>query len=208
MKKKNTMPKPQSNFVVRFDQSTAITASSAQEALRLASIHCNKQVKTEGLNDEEAIKILWLMAKGHEGKKLIHSFSLPWNLKFQPSTMTLLRKDAENGDKPNEVGTGKITKKTADAISPSVLNNHTAQIDSLTESLKAINEALKSQLTLNQQFDKRLTELEKAVKELQKPSAPAPQPKAVEKTAEKPTASKKTKKTTSSFDNTMALLFS
>ena len=208
MKKKNTMPKPQSNFVVRFDQSTAITASSAQEALRLASIHCNKQVKTEGLNDEEAVKILWMMAKGHEGKKLIHSFSLPWNLKFQPSTMTLIHKDAENGDKPNEVGTGKITKKTADAISHSVVNNHTAQIESLTESLKEINAAFKSQLTLNQQFDSRLTALEKAVKALQDAQKPLPTVTTKVTEAEKPTASKKTQKTTSSFDNPMALLFS
>jgi len=211
MKNKSKMPKPQNNFVVKFDQTTALSAATAQEALRLASIHCNKQVKTEGLNDEEAVKILWLMAKGHEGKKLIHSFSLPWNLKFQPSTMTLIRKDVENGDKPNEVGTGKISRKTADAISPSVLNNHTAQIDSLTESLKAVNEALKSQLTLNQQFDSRLTALEKAVKALQDAQKPLPTvtTKLTEKPAEKPTASKKTtKKTTSSYENTMALLFS
>lgn len=210
MKKKNTMPKPQSNFVVRFDQSTAITASSAQEALRLASIHANKQVETEGLSEEEAVKILWMMAKGNEGKKLIHSFSLPWNLKFQPSTMSLLRKDVENGDQPNVVGTGKVTKKTADAISHSVVNNHTAQIESLTESLKEINAALKSQLTLNQQFDKRLTELEKAVKALQEANKPLPTVTTnATKPAEKPTASKKsTKKTTSSYENTLALLFS
>ena len=208
MKNKSKMPKPQNNFVVKFDQNTAITASSAQEALRLASIHCNKQVKTEGLNDEESVKILWMMAKGHEGKKLIHSFSLPWNLKFQPSTMTLIHKDVENGDKPNEVGTGRISRKTAEAISPSVLNSHTAQIDSLTESLKAVNEALKSQLTLNQQFDSRLTALEKAVKALQDAQKPLPTVTTKVTEAEKPTASKKSKKTTSSFDNTMALLFS
>lgn len=207
MKTKSKMQKPQNNFVVRFNENTAITASSAQEALRLASIHANKQVKTEGLSEEESVKILWMMAKGHEGKKLIHSFSLPWNLKFQPSTMTLLRKDVENGDQPNVVGTGKITKKTADAISHSVVNNHTAQIESLTESLKEINSALKSQLTLNQQFDKRLTELEKAVKALQESQKPLPT--VTTKLTEKPTASKKTtKKTTSSYENTLALLFS
>jgi hypothetical protein len=227
MKKKHTMPKPSNNFVVRFDSQTAITAATAQEALRLASIHCNKQVKTEGLNDEESVKILWLMAKGHEGKKLIHSFSLPWNLKFQPSTMTLIQKDVENGDKPNEVGTGRISKKTADAISPSVLNNHTAQIDSLTESMKEVNAAFKSQLALNQAFESRLTALEKAVKALQDAQKPLPvvttKPKAdaldevinlvnsgeatiAPKKESKPKASKK--KTTSSLESTMALLFS
>lgn len=208
MKNKSKMPKPQNNFVVKFDQNTAITASSAQEALRLASIHCNKQVKTEGLNDEEAVKILWMMAKGHEGKKLIHSFSLPWNLKFQPSTMTLIRKDVENGDKPNEVGTGRISRKTADAISHSVVNNHTEQLESLTASFKEIASALKSQVELNGKFDARLTALEKAVKALQEANKPLPTVTTKVTEAEKPTASKKTKKTTSSFDNTMALLFS
>lgn len=232
MKKQNRMTKPQNNFVVRTSAETAVTASTAQEALKLAALAAGKSIATFHISDEEAVKLLWLMAKGNDkGVKLIHSFSLPWNLKFQPSTMTLLRKDVENGDKPNEVGTGKITKKTADAISPSVLNNHTAQIDSLTESLKAVNEALKSQLTLNQQFDSRLTALEKSVKALQDAQKPLPtvttkhtKPKAdalqevidlvnsgeatIEPKVSKPTASKKSKKTTSSFDNTMALLFS
>ena len=232
MKTKNRMTKPQNNFVVRTSAETAVTASTAQEALKLAALAAGKSIATSHLSDEDAVKILWQMAKGNaNGVKLIHSFSLPWNLKFQPSTMTLIHKDVENGDKPNEVGTGKITKKTAEAISPSVLNNHTEQLESLTASFKEIASALKSQVELNGKFDARLTALEKAVKELQEANKPLPtvttkhtKPKAdalqevidlvnsgeatIEPKASKPTASKKSKKTTSSFDNTMALLFS
>jgi vacuolar-type H+-ATPase subunit E/Vma4 len=141
--------------------------------------------------------------------------------------MTLQSKEVENGDKPNEVGTGRISRKTADAISPSVLNNHTEQLESLTASFKEIASALKSQVELNGKFDARLTALEKAVKALQEASKPLPvvttKPKAdalqevidlvnsgeatiAPKKESKPKASKK--KTTSSLENTMALLFS
>lgn len=226
MKKKNRMTKPQNNFVVRTSAETAVTASTAQEALKLAALAAGKSIATSHLSDEDAVKILWQMAKGNDkGVKLIHSFSLPWNLKFQPSTMTLLRKDVENGDKPNEVGTGRISRKTADAISHSVVNNHTEQLESLTASFKEIASALKSQVELNGKFDARLTALEKAVKALQelpkvttkhtKPKADALQEvidlvnsgeATIEPKVSKPKASNK--KTTSSFDNTMALLFS
>jgi hypothetical protein len=219
------MTKPQNNFAVRIGENS-LTASSAQEALRLAGIAIGKSIATNHLSDEDCVKVLWHMAKGSaNGVKLIHSFSLPWNLKFHPSTMTLQSKEVENGE-PNVVGTGKISRKTADAISPSVLNNHTAQIDSLTESMKEVNAAFKSQLALNQAFESRLTALEKAVKALQEASKPLPvvttKPKAdalqevidlvnsgeatIEPKVSKPKASKK--KTTSSLENTMALLFS
>lgn len=225
MKKRNRMTKPQNNFAVRIGENS-LTASSAQEALRLAGIAIGKSIATNHLSDEDCVKVLWHMAKGSaNGVKLIHSFSLPWNLKFHPSTMTLQSKEVENGE-PNVVGTGKISRKTADAISPSVLNNHTAQIDSLTESMKEVNAAFKSQLALNQAFESRLTALEKAVKALQEASKPLPvvttKPKAdalqevidlvnsgeatIEPKVSKPKASKK--KTTSSLENTMALLFS
>jgi len=220
MKKKHTMTKPQTNFAVRTSAETAVTASTAQEALKLAALAAGKSIATSHLSDEDCVKLLWQMAKGStNGVKLIHSFSLPWNLKFQPSTMTLIQKDVENGDKPNEVGTGKISKKTAEAIAPSVLNNHTAQIDSLTESFKEIASALKSQVELNGKFDARLTALETAVKQLQDAQA---KPKAdklqevidlvnsgeatIEPASKKQRGSKK--KTTSSLENTMALLFS
>ncbi len=202
MKKKNTMTKPQNNFVVRIGENS-LSASSAQEALKLASIAINKPIATNELTDEDAVKVLWQMAKGQDGKKLIHSFSLPWNLKFQPSTMSLIRKDVEDGDKPNVVGTGKISKKTAEALTPSVVNSHTEQIESLTASLKEISAALKSQVELNSKFDARLTALETAVKQLQ--DAQKPLPTVTTKHTE-PKASKK--KTTSSYENTLALLFS
>jgi hypothetical protein len=227
MKKRNRMTKPQTNFAVRIGENS-LTASSAQEALRLAGIAIGKQISTNHLSDEDCVKVLWHMAKGSaNGVKLIHSFSLPWNLKFHPSTMTLQSKEVENGDKPNEVGTGRISKKTADAISPSVLNNHTAQIDSLTESMKEVNAAFKSQLALNQAFESRLTALEKAVKALQDAQKPLPvvttKPKAdklqevidlvnsgeatiAPKKESKPKASKKPK--VSDLQSTMALLFS
>jgi hypothetical protein len=227
MKKRNRMTKPQTNFAVRIGENS-LTASSAQEALRLAGIAIGKSIATNHLSDEDCVKVLWHMAKGSaNGVKLIHSFSLPWNLKFHPSTMTLQSKEVENGDKPNEVGTGRISRKTADAISPSVLNNHTEQLESLTASFKEIASALKSQVELNGKFDARLTALEKAVKALQEASKPLPvvttKPKAdalqevidlvnsgeatiAPKKESKPKASKK--KTTSSLENTMALLFS
>ncbi len=222
------MPKPQNNFVVRIGENS-LTASSAQEALRLASIAISKPIATNHLSDEDCVKVLWHMAKGSNGVKLIHSFSLPWNLKFQPSTMTLQSKEVENGDKPNVVGTGRISKKTAEAIAPSVVNNHTAQIDSLTESFKEIASALKSQVELNSKFDARLTALETAVKQLQDAQKPLPtvttkhtKPKAdkldevinlvnsgqatIAPKESKPKASKKPK--VSDLQSTMALLFS
>ena len=224
MKKRNRMTKPQTNFAVRIGENS-LTASSAQEALRLAGIAIGKSIATNHLSDEDCVKVLWHMAKGSaNGVKLIHSFSLPWNLKFHPSTMTLQSKEVENGDKPNEVGTGRISRKTADAISPSVLNNHTEQLESLTASFKEIASALKSQVELNGKFDARLTALEKAVKALQEASKPLPvvttKPKADalqevidlvnsgEATIEPKKQKASKKKTTSSFDNTMALLFS
>jgi hypothetical protein len=225
MKKRNRMTKPQTNFVVRIGENS-LTAATAQEALRLASIAIGKSIATSHLSDEDSVKILWHMAKGSaNGVKLIHSFSLPWNLKFHPSTMTLQSKEVENGE-PNVVGTGKISRKTADAISPSVLNNHTEQLESLTASFKEIALALKSQVELNSKFDARLTALEKAVKALQDASKPLPvvttKPKAdaldevinlvnsgeatIEPASKKQRGSKK--KTTSSLESTMALLFS
>jgi hypothetical protein len=196
MKKKSATPTPNENFTVTTANLTHLSAATAQEALKAALLSLGVSKATSHLTDEEAVRNLYLLAKPTEdGSKRIHRFSLPWNLRFDIKSNKLVRKEVEEGNKPKEVPTGRITKKTAQALAPAVVNSMAGELDKLTALMAA-------QLQMNVGFESRLTALEAQVKALSaKPTAPAKaekaakQPKAIKPTAPAPAKAVKPSKT-------------
>lgn len=169
------MEKPKTNYTVWLAADKSLNASTAQEALKAALLGIGVQMATSDKTDEQCIIALHRLAKPMaDGTKRIHRFSLPWNLRFDFKNEVLSVRETEVADKVTS--TNKLTKKTEDALLPSVVKNHTKQIEDLNAALKSqVTEfaaVLKNQVELNALVNKRLASLEAAVAALQKPSAP------------------------------------
>ena len=170
------MESPKTNFTVWLTSDKSLNAATAQEALKAALLGIGVSMATEDKTDEQCIIALHRLAKPMaDGTKRIHRFSLPWNLRFDFKNEVLSVREVEASDKVTS--TGKLTKKTEEALLPSVVKNHTKQIEDLSETLKSqvadFASVLKNQVVLNELVNKRLASLEAAVAALQKPTAPA-----------------------------------
>lgn len=170
------MESPKTNFTIWLAPDKSLNAATAQEALQAALLGIGVSMATSDKTDEQCIIALHRLAKPMaDGTKRIHRFSLPWNLRFDFKTEKLSVREVEVADKVTS--TNKLTKKTEDALLPSVVKNHTKQIEDLSEALKSqvaeFSAVLKNQVVLNELLNKRLASLEAAVAALQKPTAPA-----------------------------------
>ena len=175
-KRERKMESPKTNFTVWLAADKSLNAATAQEALKAALLGIGVSMATEDKTDEQCIIALHRLAKPMaDGTKRIHRFSLPWNLRFDFKNEVLSVREVEASDKVTS--TGKLTKKTEEALLPSVVKNHTKQIEDLSETLKSqvadFASVLKNQVALNELVNKRLASLEAAVAALQKPTAPA-----------------------------------
>lgn len=159
-KKGAEKPTPNNNFTVTTADLKHLSAATAQEALKAALLSLGVSKATNHLTDDEAVRNLYLLAKPTEdGSKRIHRFTLPWNLRFDVKSMTLVRITVEDGDKPKEVRTGRVSKETAKALAPSVVKHLGSEVDKLVE-------LMAGQLKMNEGFNTRLTALEAKVEQL------------------------------------------
>jgi len=194
MRKSTKDSQPNKSFIVYLSATETREGASAPEVLKHVLTALGLSKKTSHISEEDAVRALYLLCK--EG--FIFRFKLPWNLRFDVRSGVLIRKDYEGQTKVKEK-TGGLSQKSALALLPSVVNNHTEKLDklenlsikltALLEQQVETNKLTKSRIdSLESRFDSlesRLSKIEaKASKPSKKDSSPKVEAKASKKNPE------------------------